>query len=769
MRGSAIREAIASRIADPAFLILPAATRPDTFSGPDRSGEGNFDMPYWFQPETATIEVGGRTIRIETGRMAKQASSAVVSCGDTVVLVTAASAKPREGIDFFPLVVDYQEKFSAAGKIPGGFFKREGRLSEREILVCRFIDRALRPLFAPGYRDETQIIATVLSAGSEVPPDILSFLGASAALHISDLPFLGPLAAVRIGRVDGQFVVNPSYEQLKTSDVDMVVAGSRDALVMVEGGLREVPESEVLEALKLAHAQLPVQLDAQEDLRRRAGKPKRAIPAPPDRSALEREVAARAESRLRDALRITAKAERYAGLDAVEKEVVESFQTPYRAERVALDTLEAVELRQVGLRKLVSDVKDILHDLRSRLMRERLVGDGIRIDGRATTDIRPVACEVTVMPRAHGTSLFTRGETQALVYATLGSSFDKQTIDAPHDRYQKNFMLHYNFPPFSVGEARMLRGPARRDIGHGHLAERAIAAVLPAEEAFPYTIRVVSEVLESNGSSSMATVCGATLALLDAGVPIKAPVAGIAMGLVQEGERVAILSDILGDEDHLGDMDFKIAGSKDGVTALQMDIKVESVDWNVMEKALEQARAGRIEILERMDRDTRAVLDGLKSRPDLSPNAPRVSVMQIKPDRIRDVIGPGGRVIRAIQDTTGAKVDIEDSGLVTIFSPNKDALERARAMVDDLTREAEIGTIYVGKVKRITDFGAFCEIFPGTDGLIHISHLAEGRVERVTDVLSEGDEVVAKCIDIDPTGRIRLSRKEALADLAAAE
>ena len=727
-------------------------------------------MPSWFQPETVTLDVGGHPLTIETGRLAKQAAgAALVTYGDTVVLVTAVFAKPREGIDFFPLTVDFVEKTSAAGKIPGGFFKREGRLADREVLVSRFIDRAIRPLFADGYRDETQITATVLSADGEYWPDIPAFLGASAALTLSEIPFLGPISAVRVARIDGKLIVNPLHSQLPSSDLELVVAGSRKALVMVEGSAQEVPEAEILEVLKFAHAAIMPQLDAQEELQRRVGKPKRVMVAAVDRSALVARVREQAHAGLDKALSIRTKAERYAALKSVDAGVLDSFSSEYRNERVTLDTLDAVEKRRDGHRSLVEAVKHALHDLRSELMRDRILSRGERIDGRTSTDIRPIACEVRVVPRAHGTGLFTRGETQALVYCTLGSSDDAQTIDALTERYEKMFLLHYNFPSFSVGEAKPLRGPGRREVGHGNLAERALKAVLPSHEKFPYTIRIVAETLESNGSSSMAAVCGGTLALMDAGVPVSAPVAGIAMGLIQEGDRVAVLSDILGDEDHLGDMDFKVAGTRKGITAVQMDIKIESVDWAVMERALHQAQAGRFHILDCMESETRPELQNLSARPDLSPSAPRLEVIWIKPDRIRDIIGPGGRVIRAIQDTTGVKIDVEDSGRVTIFSPDFDALERGRAMVQELTQEAEIGRIYLAKVKRITDFGCFAEIFPGTDGLIHVSQLAEGRVERVTDVVAEGDEVLAKCIDIDPTGRIRLSRKEALADVAARE
>ncbi len=491
------------------------------------------------------------------------------------------------------------------------------------------------------------------------------------------------------------------------------------------------------------------------------------MPEPPDHSAIEAKVRNKAEAELSEAVQIKAKHERYSALSKIDKAVLAEFVTEYRNEPAKLDSLAAVEERQSGLRELQGAVKGALHDLRSNLMRKRIVDEGQRIDGRGLADIRPIACEVRPVPRPHGVAVFTRGETQAMVFTTLGGSSDAQTIDALTERSSKRFYLHYNFPPFSVGEARMQRGPGRREVGHGTLAQRAIAPVLPDREDFPYTIRVVSETLESNGSSSMVTICGGILSLMDAGVPIKAPVAGIAMGLIQEGDKVAILSDILGDEDHLGDMDFKVAGTREGVTALQMDIKVRSVDWDVMERALSQARDGRLHILDCMEKETASDFADFKPRTELSRYAPRVEVIQIKPDRIRDVIGPGGKVIRAIQETTNTKVDIDDSGLVTVFSPDTEALNRAISMVQDLTQEAELDRIYLGKVKRITDFGAFVEIFPGTDGLVHISHLAEGRVERVTDVVEEGDEVLTKCIEIDPSGRIRLSRKEALADAMA--
>jgi polyribonucleotide nucleotidyltransferase len=723
---------------------------------------------YWFQPETIAFEYGGRQMTIETGRLAKQAAgAALVTCGETVVLVTATHSDPRPGIDFFPLTVDFVEKTSAAGKIPGGFFKREGRLADREVLVSRFIDRSIRPLFEDGYRDETHVVATVLSADGQNTPDICAFVGASAALTLSEIPFLGPIAAVRVGRVGDLFLINPTTEQMADSDLDLIVAGSRGALVMVEGGANQVAEAEILAALKLAHGELVKAIDVQEALRAKVGVAKLVPPPAADHTELAVRVRAAAEARLAEAIRIRDKGERYRALGEIDRGVVESFVETYRNEPAALDSLAAVETRQRGLAALKDAVRHVLHDLRSELMRNNILDAGERIDGRGTTDIRPIACEVRPLPRPHGVALFTRGETQAMVFTTLGGASDAQTIDALTARTSKRFYLHYNFPPFSVGEARMLRGPGRREVGHGNLAERALAAVLPPDGEFPYTIRVVSETLESNGSSAMATVCGGTLSLMDAGVPLKAPVAGIAMGLIQEGSRTAVLSDILGDEDHLGDMDFKVTGTRDGITALQMDIKIRSVDWAVMEQALEQARQGRLHILDCMAKETAGDFADFKPRAELSRYAPRVKVISIKPDRIRDVIGPGGKVIRGIQEMTNTKVDVDDTGLVTIFSPDMDALERAEAMVNELTQEAELDRIYLGKVRRITDFGAFVEIFPGTDGLIHISHLAEGRVEKVTDVLSEGDEVLAKCIEIDPSGRIRLSRKEALADAAA--
>ncbi len=727
-------------------------------------------MPYWFESTTLTVTVGGRPMHLECGRLAKQAAGSVlVTFGDTTVLVTATRSNPRPGIDFFPLTVDFVEKFAAAGKIPGGFFKREGRLADREVLVSRFIDRSIRPLFAPGYNDETHVVATVLSSDPDYPADVCAFVGASAALSVSEIPFVGPIGAVRLGRVEGDYVINPTPAQVDESDIELIVAGSRGSIVMVEGGANQVPEEEILAALKHAHREMQPIIETIEELQSKVGKPK-IVPAPaPDTSALEAKIRDKAQGRLTEAMKIAAKLERGAAVKTIESEVKSEIVDSFRNEKVSFETLGDWEQRKSGLDTLSRQAGSILHDLGGEILRERVLAEGVRVDGRGPEDIRPIMCEVRVVPRPHGVALFTRGETQAMVTATLGSGFDEQTIDGMGGRFKKQFMLHYNFPPFSVGEARMLRGPGRREVGHGSLAERAIKPVLPDHDEFPYTIRVVSETLESNGSSSQAAICGATLALLDSGTPLKAPVAGIAMGLVTDGKRTVVLSDILGDEDHLGDMDFKVAGSRAGITAVQMDIKVQEIDWEIMERALGQARKGRIHILEQMEETTRDELGGLKPRSDLHAFAPRLEVIFIKPDRIRDIIGPGGKTIRAIQETTECKIDVEDDGRVAIFGPSGETVKRAMAMVEELTQEAEIGRVYLGKVKRIADFGAFAEIFPGTDGLIHISHLAEGRVDKVTDVLSEGDEVLVKCIDIDPAGRIRLSRKEALADAVAGE
>ena len=687
----------------------------------------------------------GRKLSIEVGRVAKQASgSALVRYGDTVVLVTAVASKDaREGIDFFPLTVDYQEKTFAAGKIPGGFFKREGRPSEKEILTSRLIDRPLRPNFAEGFVCETQVIATVLSADRENDADMVALTGASAALQVSDIPFNGPLAAVRMGRVDGKLVVYPTFEQLEKSDLNLVVACSRDAIVMVEGGGRMVPEDAVLDALFGAHEAVQPILDMQDELVKAVGKPKRQVETPKRHAPLVEAVAKLAEEKIRAAMAFAAKHERNDRLREAKREVVDALATEFpERER---------------------ELKAAYEDVEFKLFRETIIQSNRRVDGRGLKDIRPITCEVEVLPRTHGSALFTRGETQALCVTTLGTGSDEQKIDALLGEYYKRFMLHYNFPPFSVGEVKFLRNPGRREIGHGALAERALTAVLPDEAKFPYTIRLVSEVLESNGSSSMATICGGSLSLMDAGVPIIAPVAGVAMGLIKEGSEVRVLSDILGDEDHLGDMDFKVAGTAEGVTAVQMDNKIGGVSREVMRDALYQAREGRLHILGEMSKTLRT------PREDLSSYAPRIVTLKIRVDKIRDVIGPGGKVIRSIVEETGAKIDVEDDGTIFVASADGEAMKKAIDRIQSITAEAEIGKIYKGRVRKIMDFGAFVEILPGTDGLVHISQLAPHRVNRVEDVVKEGDEIYVKVLEVDPkSGKIRLSLREAQREMAAA-
>ena len=684
------------------------------------------------------LDFHGRPLTIEVGRVAKQADGAAwVRYGETVVLVTAVAVREvKLDTDFFPLTVDYQEKTFAAGKIPGGFFKREGRPSEKEILTCRLIDRSIRPLFAEGLRCETQVIATVLSADRENDPDVVAMLGASAALHVSDIPFNGPLAGVRIGRIDGQWVINPTQSQLQESDTDIFLSGNKDAIVMVEGSATMVPEDEILEALFAGHEAIQPLLEIQEQLRRQLGKVKRQVPLAELDAGIVRRVDELALAKLQQAIEIPEKLERYKRLADVKSEVV---------------TQAAAEIP--GKEK---QIKAAFDELKRKCFRGLVIQRERRIDGRGLKDIRPITCEVEVLPRTHGSALFTRGETQALVVATLGTASDEQRVDALLGEHYKKFMLHYNFPPFSVGEAKFLRGPGRREIGHGNLAERALVPVLPSEDSFPYTIRIVSEILESNGSTSMATVCGGSLALMDAGVPVLAPVAGIAMGLIKEGEHVRVLSDILGDEDHLGDMDFKVAGTPDGVTSLQMDIKISGVNRDIMRQALHQAREGRLHILGIMN-ETLAT-----ARTAVSGHAPRIITLKVKPEKIREIIGPGGKVIRGIIEATGVKIDVEDDGTVTIASSDEVAARKAIEMVQRISAEAEIGKIYKGTVRKIVEFGAFVEILPGTDGLVHISQLAPERVRKVTDVLKEGDEVMVKVLEIDRQGKIRLSRKDAL-------
>jgi polyribonucleotide nucleotidyltransferase len=685
------------------------------------------------------VGFGDRELTIETGRMAKQADgSVVIRYGDSMVLVTAvASSGVRPGIDFLPLTCDYLEKTSAAGKIPGGYFKREGRLTEQEVLTARLIDRPCRPLFPKGWRFDSQVIATVLSADPDNPTDVLAMTGASTALHLSDIPWAGPFAAVRVGRIGGQFLVNPTFKQRGESELDLVVAASRDAIVMVEGGAAEVTEDVLIDALMFAHKAAQPLIDLQEKLRAAVGKPKREfIPPAKDPIIVER-VAASAGPKIQAAMAIRDKQERYAALDAVGSGIIETLRTEF-PERDP-------------------ELKEAFDSAKKKHLRELVLDTGRRIDGRATTDIRAITCEVGVLPRTHGSSLFTRGETQALVTATLGTKQDAQHIEGLTAEIEKRFMLHYNFPPFSTGEVKPLRGASRRETGHGHLAERALARVLPSEADFPYTLRVVSEILESNGSSSMASVCGGALSLMDAGVPITTPVAGIAMGLIKEGDRLAVLSDILGDEDHLGDMDFKVCGTKKGVSAVQMDIKIQGLTRQILEQALNQAREGRLHILGKMAEALAA------PREELNKFAPRIFTIRVKPDQIREIIGPGGKTIRGITAQTGVAIDVEDDGTVHIASPDGMMAQKAIDIIKGLTTEPEVGEFYMGVVRRIAEFGAFVEILPGTDGLVHISELDEKRVRQVQDVCKEGDEMVVKVIGIDrASGKIRLSRREAM-------
>jgi polyribonucleotide nucleotidyltransferase len=687
------------------------------------------------------IDFGGRPFSIETGKVAKQANGSVmVQYGETVVLVTAVtSEKKREGLDFIPLTVNYLEMTYAAGRIPGGFFKREGRPSDRETLISRFIDRPLRPLFPKGFQNEIQIIATVLSADQDNDPSILGMIGASSALSISDIPFDGPIAGAKVGRIDGEFVLNPTHEVLELSDIDLFVAGSEEAIIMVEGSAKEVKEEEILEAILFGHQSLKTVIALQKKMKSALGVTPREFELQKPEESLYEKVSAIAQEKLKETFQITEKVKRGEKLEEIFQLTLQEFGAEDESSK--------------------NMVKIAFEETYRKLVRKSILGKKQRIDGRRLSEIRPILCEVGILPRTHGSALFTRGETQVLAVVTFGTSEDEQKINSLTGETYKSFMLHYNFPPFSTGEVAPLRSPSRREIGHGALAEKAILPILPSSEQFPYTIRIVSEVLESNGSSSMATVCGATLSLMDAGVPIKAPVAGIAMGLILEDGESAVLSDILGDEDHLGDMDFKVAGTSIGVTAIQMDIKVRGISKEIMKKVLDQAREGRLHILNKMSETIS------ESRKDLSPHAPRIVSLQVKQEKIRDVIGPGGKNIRAIIDQTGVKVDVEDSGLVKLASPNYEAIEKAIYMIKKLTQEVEVGAVYTGKVLRVLGFGAIVELFPGTDGLVHISQLAEGHVKEVSDILKEGDEVPVKVIDIDPQGRIRLSRKAALREM----
>ena len=688
---------------------------------------------------TVETEIGGKRFILETGLMAKQAGGAVVAkYGDTVVLSTAVASKvERENVDFLPLTVDYQEKAYAAGRIPGGFFKREGRQTEKEILTSRLIDRPIRPLFPDGYYYDTQIIASVLSIGDESSMDLMGMIASSAAIAISDIPFNGPIGAVRVGFVDDKFIVNPGQKELETTRLNLVVAGTADAIMMVEGGAIELTEEQMLEALETAHREIKKLVGLQNELVAKIGTTKRVVKTVEIDKVLAQKVAELAMERLLTAIVIPNKMERQKTLDVLLEEIKQKLKkeddpTWNRQISTIFLNIEKDEVRKIILEK------------------------NVRADGRKADEIRPISSTVGLLPRTHGSALFTRGETQALVVATLGTSEDEQRIDSLEGEYFKTFMLHYNFPPFSVGETKPLRGPGRREVGHGALAERALKAMVPSKLEFPYTIRLVSDILESNGSSSMATVCGGTLALMDAGVPIKAPVAGIAMGLIKESERVIVLSDILGLEDHLGDMDFKVTGTSKGITALQMDMKIEGITIEIMRRALQQAKEGRMHILGKM-------LETLSTpRTNLNPFAPRIITMQINPDKIKDVIGSGGKVIRSIVEQTGAKIDIEDSGVINIASSDEAAANKAKEIIRGIVQEAEVGKLYMGKVRKIMDFGAFVEIFPGTDGLLHISQISDRRLEKVTDELKEGDEVLVKVLEIDRQGKIRLSRKEAM-------
>ena len=689
---------------------------------------------------TVEVEFNGQPLTIETGKMARQADGAVVvTYGDTKVLCTVVSARSmREGQGFFPLTVNYQEKFYAGGKIPGSFFRRERGATERETLICRLIDRPMRPLFPKGYMFETQIMPTVISADMVNDPDTLAMVAASACVEVSDIPFDGPIAAVRVGRVDGELIANPTLEQIEQSDIEIVVSGSKDAVMMVEGESRFVSEEDMLDAIFFGHEALQPLIDIQIKLAELVGVEKRPFEVPETDPELEKKVNELAEPRVLEAVKIRSKQERYAALDTIREDVKAQLAETYEDR--------------------ADEIGDVLRAVEKRVVRQMVTRDKVRIDGRDMATIRPITCEVGNLPRAHGSALFTRGETQALVAATLGTAMDEQRMDNVQGMEFKKFLLHYNFPPFCVGETSMRLFPGRREIGHGYLAERSAAQILPKHEDFPYTIRIVSDILESNGSSSMASVCGSSLALMDAGVPVSKPIAGIAMGLIKEGDDVAVLSDILGDEDHLGDMDFKVTGSDEGVTALQMDIKISGVTREIMAQALKQAREGRIHILGEMAK----AID--KPRADLSPYAPRITSIKVKSDQVRTVIGSGGKNVRAIIEATGCAIDIQDDGTIHISSSDGEAAKQAIKMIRDLTQEAEVGKLYQGEVKKVMEFGAFVEIFPGTDGLVHISELAKERVRQVTDVVKEGDEILVKCIGIDRQGKIKLSRKEALGE-----
>ena len=687
-----------------------------------------------------SVLIGGRPLTLETGRLAKQAhGSVLVSFGESAVLVTAVSTEERPGIDFFPLTCEYMEKTYAAGKIPGGFFKREGRLRDGETLTSRLIDRPLRPLFPKGFRKDTQVIATVLSSDKLNPTDVMALTGGSAALHISDIPWDGPVAGIRVGRIEGEFISYPTFAQMAESDIDIVVAASRDAIVMVEGGASEAGESDIIDALLFAQKEVQPILDLIDRMRAAIGKPKKAFSIPELDASIKSKISERVDSRLREASVIREKKARYDAYDTLEDALVVSLKA------------EIGEEAYTSNRSLIAEEYE---HRKATVVRAMVLDEGRRIDGRDTKTIRPISCEVGLLPRCHGSALFQRGETQVVATATLGTAGDEQKIDALIGESYKQFMLHYNFPTYSTGETKPLRGPGRREIGHGALAERALSRMVPAHDQFPYTIRVVSEVLESNGSSSMASVCGGTLSLMDCGVPLKAPVAGIAMGLITEGDKVAILSDILGDEDHLGDMDFKVCGTSRGVTAIQMDIKIRGLSRQILEKALAQAREGRLHILEKM----LAVI--ASPRVEISKWAPRITTVKVKPDQIRIIIGPGGKTIKGIIDQTGCSVDVNDDGTISVAGADPDAVRRAIEIIQGLTAEPEVGRTYKGTIKRVVDFGVFVEILPNVEALLHVSEISHERVESPADVFNEGDEVEVKVISVDREGRVRLSRRE---------
>jgi len=684
-----------------------------------------------------SVKIGDKELSIETGRMAKQADgSVVVRMGDTMVLVTAVADDDERDFPFLPLTVDYTEKMYAAGRIPGSFFRREGRPTTPEVLTCRIIDRPIRPLFPKGWRNESQVIAIVMSTDKQNSADVLALTGASAALTISDIPWDGPLAGIRVGRVDGELIAFPTVDQQKAGDLNIVVACSKDALVMVEGGCEFVSEADLVEALTFAEESAKPILELQEKLRAAVGKEKRPKPEISFDEGLVTKLMEMGKDRFFEALATREKLARYAELKKVRNALIEELGEEY-AERKG-------------------ELKEAWDVMKKRLVRGMVLETGERLDGRALDEVRQITCEVGVLPRVHGSALFTRGETQALATTTLSTHASDQRMESMYGDYEKDFLLHYNFPPFSTGEAKRFGSPGRREIGHGTLAERGITPVLPSEEEFPYCLRVVSEIMESNGSSSMASVCGGSLSLMDAGVPTKAPVAGIAMGLISEGDNFAVLSDILGDEDHMGDMDFKVTGTREGVTAIQMDIKLDGLPREVLGKALNQAREGRLHILDCMAEAIDTPRDMVNS------NAPRIETIKVKPDRIRDIIGPGGKMIRAIQTESGAQINVEDDGTVQVAAPDGDCARKAIDLIEGLTAEADMGQIYMGIVKSIRPFGAFIEILPGTDGLCHISELDRGRVGQVEDVCNIGDEVAVKVIKIDRDGKIGLSRKEAL-------